>query len=246
MFYPVKARQNRDFSGFMARKEATALSAKGEQARKKLKKAALVVLERLGYHKMRIADVTREAGVAAGLFYHYFPDLKTLTLEVLGDFIASSQNLASIEKDVPKGDWYARIYAHNVFVVKTYAEKPGVMRSLFQLADEDEAFSRMLKASFIRQLNWLVSVMPRLFPDTAMTEHQALMVVYTLASSGEVVLRDYFIDKDPALTAEPLTVDDIAELLSVIFYRGLFLQNPSPEKLRYARHLEQMVRVKPI
>lgn len=86
--------------------------------------------------------------------------------------------------------------------------------------------------------------MPRLFPDAQLTEHQALMVVYTLASSGEVVLRDYFIDKDPALTAEKLSVEDIAELLSVIFYRGLFLQHPAPEKLRYARNLEKMVRTK--
>lgn len=230
-----------------AKKSATnTKSAKGEQARNKLKLAALEVLERVGFHRMRITDVTAEAGVAQGLFYHYFKDLKSLTSEVLSDFVATSQNLASIEKHVPKGDWYARIYAHNIFVVRTYAARPGVMRSLFQLADSDEEFSRTLKASFIQQLNWLVGVMPRLFPDAEMTEHQALMVVYTLASSGEVVLRDYFIDKDPALTQENLTVEDIAELLSVIFYRGLFLQNPAPEKLRYARNLEKMVRSKPL
>src|SRR5690554_4359452 len=89
-------------------------SAKGEQARNNLKQAALLVLERVGYHKMRISDVTAEAGVATGLFYHYFSDLKSLTIEVLSDFVANSQNLATIEKDVPKGDWYARIYAHNI------------------------------------------------------------------------------------------------------------------------------------
>ena len=48
------------------------LSARGERARAGLKEAALAVLEREGYHKMRIADVTGEAGVAQGLFYHYF------------------------------------------------------------------------------------------------------------------------------------------------------------------------------
>jgi len=39
-------------------------SARGARARARLKAAALVVLEREGYHKMRIADVTQEAGVA--------------------------------------------------------------------------------------------------------------------------------------------------------------------------------------
>jgi AcrR family transcriptional regulator len=220
----------------------TTKSAKGEQARLKLKAAALVVLERVGYHKMRITDVTSEAGVAAGLFYHYFSDLKSLTLEVLGDFVASSKNIENIEKGVAKGDWYARIYAHNIFVVKTYAAHPGVMRCLFQLADEDEQFSALLRASFIQQLNWLVGVMPRLFPEAALSEHQALMVVYTLAASGEVVLRDYFINRDPALTAQALSVEDIAELLSVVFYRGLFLQNPPVDKLQYTRNLQRMVK----
>ena len=228
----------------MAEKQTgtTARTAKGEQARKKLKKAALLVLERVGYHKMRIADVTSEAGVAAGLFYHYFRDLKSLTLEVLSDFVASSHDLEAIEKDVPRGDWYARIYAHNLYVTRIYAEHPGVMRCLFQMADEDEAFSRLLRNNFVEQLTWLVRQMPRLFPQADLTSHQALMVVYTLAASGEVVLRDYYISRDPALCAEALSPEELAELLSVIFYRGLFLANPPADTLRYTRKLQYMVR----
>ena len=50
---------------------ANTRSPKGAQARARIKRAALVVLERVGYHRMRIADVAKEAGVAQGLFYHY-------------------------------------------------------------------------------------------------------------------------------------------------------------------------------
>ncbi|HEY9034763.1 MAG TPA: TetR/AcrR family transcriptional regulator [Pseudomonadales bacterium] len=220
----------------------TSLTAKGEQARRKLKKAALVVLERVGYHKMRITDVTAEAGVAAGLFYHYFKDLKSLTVEVLGDFVAGSRDLEAIEKDVPRGDWYGRIYAHNLFIVRSYAKHPGVMRCLFQLADEDEDFSRLIRANFVEQLMWLVRQMPRLFPEAALTPQQALLVVYTLAASGEVLLRDYYISRDPVLTAEPLDTGQLAELLSVVFYRGLFLANPPAEKMRYTQGLQYLVR----
>ena len=109
-------------------------SARGARARAGLKKAALAVLERQGYHKMRIADVTTEAGVAQGLFYHYFPDLKSLTMEVLSDFARASNDPQLIEKDVPRGNWYARIYAHNLLIVRSYARRPGVMRCLLQLA----------------------------------------------------------------------------------------------------------------
>ncbi len=219
-----------------------ARSARGEKARDKLKQAAMVVLERVGYHKMRIADVTGEAGVAAGLFYHYFPDLKSLTLEVLEDFVASSHDIEDIEKDVPRGDWYERMLAHNLLIARAYAERPGITRCLLQMADEDPGFSRLLREHFIEQLGWLVKQMPRLFPEAGLTEHQALMVIYTLSGMGETLLRDYFVNRQPELTAGNLAVEEITELLTVMLYRGLFLQNPPVEKLRYTRNLQYMVR----
>jgi AcrR family transcriptional regulator len=218
------------------------LSPRGEKARARLKQAALVVLEQEGYHKMRIADVTGEAGVAAGLFYHYFDDLKSMTVEVLEDFVSRSLNVEAIEKGVPRGDWFERMLAHNRVIAMAYAERPGLTRCLLQLADEDPEFSRLLRRNFIHQLSWLVKQMPRLFPQAELSEHQALMVVYTLAGMGEAVLRDYYVNREPELMTEPLALDDIAELLTVMFYRGLFLENPPPEKLRYTKNLVYMVK----
>lgn len=205
-----------------------------------MKSAALLVLEDVGYHKMRIVDVTAKAGVASGLFYHYFKDLKSVTLEVLEDFVSRSLRIEDIEKEVPRGDWYARMLSHNRLVVQAYAERPGIMRCLLQLADEDEDFSRLLRQNFIQQLNWLTRQMPRLFPQAALSEHQALMVVYTLAGTGEAVLRDYYVNREPALLERELANEEMAELISVIFYRGLFLENPPQEKLRYTANLQNM------
>ena len=225
-----------------AAKSTGVLSARGERARAGLKEAALAVLERDGYHKMRIADVTGEAGVAQGLFYHYFKDLKALTLEVLTDFSVASNDPAQTEKHVPKGDWYARIYAHNLVIVRTYAKRPGVMRSLLQLADEDEAFSSMLRANYRNQLMWLVELMPKLFPGVTFSKNQSLMVVYSLAGIGEGLIREYFINESKTLRAAQLSVEQFAELLSTMFYRALFLQQPEEKKLTYTRNLAAMVR----
>lgn len=219
-----------------------ARSARGARARAGLKAAALRVLEREGYHKMRIADVTQEAGVAQGLFYHYFKDLKSLTVEVLTDFAMASNDPARIEKDVPRGDWFARIYAHNLVIVRSYARRPGVMRCMLQLADEDPAFSGMLRENYRNQLMWLVDLMPRLFPGVKFKKHQALMVVYSLAGIGEGLLREYFINESKTLRSADLSVEQFAELLSTMYYRALFLEHPEPKKLKYTRNLAGMAR----
>jgi AcrR family transcriptional regulator len=217
-------------------------SARGERARAGLKEAALAVLERDGYHRMRIADVTREAGVAQGLFYHYFKDLKSLTLEVLTDFAMASNDPLQVEKNVTRGDWYARIYAHNLVIVRSYARRPGVMRCMLQLADEDSAFSEMLRENYRSQLMWLVDLMPKLFPDVRFKKHQALMVVYSLAGIGEGLIREYFINESKTLRAAELSTEQFAELLTTMFYRALFLQHPDENQLKYTRNLTAMVR----
>jgi len=217
-------------------------SARGAKARAWLKAAALVVLERQGYHKMRIADVTREAGVAQGLFYHYFKDLKSLTIEVLTDFTNPASDVEDIEKDVARGDWYGRIYAHNRLVVASYAKRPGVMRCLLQMADEEPEFSALLRDSYREQLMWLVDLMPKMFPDVRFKKHQALMVVYSLAGIGEGLLREYFVSESQTLRAAKLSIDELTELLTTMFYRALFLEHPPQEQLKYTRNLAQMTR----
>jgi AcrR family transcriptional regulator len=219
-----------------------ALSARGERARARLKEAALAVLERDGYHKMRIADVTAQAGVAQGLFYHYFKDLKSLTLEVLTDYATASNDPLQIEKNVSRGDWYARIYAHNLVIVRSYAKRPGVMRCLLQMADEDEVFSGFLRENYRNQLMWLVDLMPRLFPQVRFRKHQALMVVYSLAGIGEGLMREYFINESKTLRAAQLSVEQFTELLTTMFYRALFLQHPDEKQLKYTRNLAAMAR----
>ncbi|WP_162846003.1 TetR/AcrR family transcriptional regulator [Seongchinamella sediminis] len=218
------------------------LSAKGEKARARLQEAALTVLEREGYHRMRIADVTREAGMAQGLFYHYFNDLKSLTVEVLTEFAQANQDPAEVEKDVPPGDWYSRIYAHNLVIVRSYARRPGITRCLLQLADEDPEFGAMLRQNYRSQLMWLVDLMPGLFPEVRFKRHQALMVVYSLAGIGEGLMREYFINRSEHLLAAELDVEQFAELMATMFYRALFLAHPEEKQLHYTRNLAAMAR----
>ncbi len=224
------------------RQQGKALSARGEQARARLKAAAQVVLEEAGYHGMRITDVTRQAGVATGLFYHYFKDLRTLVTEVLEDFIATFEDTHRIEADVPRGDWFGRILAHHRVMVESYARHPGLMRCVFQLSDESELFRERWNRSNAWRLRQLVDLLPKIFPGSVLSEDEAELVVYALGQAGQRTLSSYYVERDPALQRLGFCEEAMAEWLSVLFYRGLFLENPPAQRLQHAGKVLALVR----
>jgi AcrR family transcriptional regulator len=218
-------------------------NARGELARTRIKEAAARVLERVGYRQMRVTDVTAEAGVAAGLFYHYFPDLKTLTIEVLRDFMTRFEAIDQIEAGVERGDWFARSLAHNRLVVQSYARSPGIMRCMVQMGDEAPEFAEIWRTSYYRRLELLVRALPRLFPGADFTAAEARLVTTLLAGIGEHLLAEYYIARVPSLRELALDEDQMAEWVTVMFHRALFLENPPAARLRHAGKLTGMKRV---
>ncbi len=237
----AKAEKKQNPAG-ISKENGQARTKKGSKAREKIKAAALVLFETHSYKELRVVDITKEAGVATGLFYHYFKDLPSLAQEVLEGFVGKLAEAEAIEEGIAKGDWYARIYAYNSVAVNGYASHPGLMRSLFQLADDNAEFSSMLRNNFVEQLMWLVDVMPHLFPEAELNQQQRLLVIYSLAASSEVLLRDYFVNQVNALSEQELNAEQLTELLSVMFYRGLFLENPPADRLKHFPEMTLMRR----
>ncbi len=59
------------------------LTPRGQRTRERLLKAAETVFGDKGYERASIADITREAEVALGTFYVYFPDKQSIFVEVV-------------------------------------------------------------------------------------------------------------------------------------------------------------------
>jgi AcrR family transcriptional regulator len=196
----------------------------------------------VGYRQMRVIDVTGEAGVASGLFYHYFPDLKTLTIEVLADFMQRFEAIEEIERGVARGDWYGRMFAHNRLVVQSYARNPGIMRCMVQLGDEEAEFGELWRASYHRRLELFVRALPRLFPEAALSGAQAQLLTTLLAGIGEHLLSEYYIVRTPQLRELELDEEAMTEWITALFYRALFLENPPPGRLRHAAQVARLRR----
>jgi len=72
---------------------AQRIGAKGASTRRQLIEATAKLVEECGMHRLRIADVAREAGVSQATFYVYFKDLEEAALAVLEDLSQSTPRL---------------------------------------------------------------------------------------------------------------------------------------------------------
>ncbi|MBV6417581.1 MAG: HTH-type transcriptional regulator BetI [Steroidobacteraceae bacterium] len=213
------------------------LGSRGRATRERLKTAARCVLDRKGYSQMTVADVTKEAGVAAGLFHRYFPDLRTLTIELLGEVMAELGDTARIERGIGRGDWWGRIRSHIVPSVENHALRPGLVRAMNQLADEYPPFRAQLRDFYKTQLQLLSAQMPRLFPEAKLSATEALLIAYALGGISEAALRERYILRNSALRELQFTPEEMADWLAMLVYRALFAANPPAGRLDGAARL---------
>jgi AcrR family transcriptional regulator len=71
--------------------------------REQLLKAALEVFSKNGYEAATIPQIAREAGVAAGTIYLYYPSKRELFVAVIKSFVVTPPLLSLINK-IPQGD----------------------------------------------------------------------------------------------------------------------------------------------
>src|SRR3712207_1648585 len=99
------------------------------EKRELLLDAAIRVFARKGYHATRVGDIAREAGVAYGLLYHYFPS-KEQVLETI--FRERWGRLIDALRAVEQNDDTAREQLRKVcaIVLRTWRDEPDSVRVL--------------------------------------------------------------------------------------------------------------------
>ncbi|MFH7041652.1 TetR/AcrR family transcriptional regulator [Paucibacter sp. JuS9] len=214
-------------------------NARAQRRRVLIKAAVSAVLERVGYRAMKVTDVAAEAGIATGLFYHYFPDLRTATCEVLSDFI--DQLSARVDALPRTADRFEIVYRPTLLWAEAYEQHAGLMRCLFQVADEvpefealwfktNDAWTRRIARSLVRE-----------FPDAGMSDRVSLSLAYALGSMIDGLLNEIYVHRNPELRKLLKTPAHAAELLSAIWYRAVYMQNPPADIMARNQVLEEQV-----
>ena len=214
-------------------------TARGEAARARLKDAGRRVLNRIAYGQVRVADVTAEAGVAAGLFYRYFPDLRTLVEELLDEVAARFEAIRGVGED---GDpVFERLRTYHLLMVRNYAEHPGLMRAWPLLAQESPAFRKRARATYQRNLEFLVTGVSTARPAARSTKRSELMMLaHALSGLAQACLFEHYVWENSVLAAWNLSYEETAEWLSLLFYRALTGHDPNPGVLHFHDRLASL------
>ena len=172
-------------------------------------------------------DITEQAGVAAGLFYRYFGDLRQIVAEVIGDFFSE------LLKDPPPmtgvGDPYDWIYQNHRIVVTGFAKNPGILACLFGLAGDYEEFEAIWKRN-AHVWNLQVAAFVRQYAN--LSKDAAERMGFVLGAMTEGVIFQSLIRRTDDLLELGSSPNDIAEFISVMWYRAIFLKDPAGVTLR--------------
>jgi AcrR family transcriptional regulator len=204
-----------------------ALNARGLRSRERLKKAAREVLNAQGYRNLRVQDITARAGVATGLFYRYFHDLREIVGEVARDFFAELlHDVKPVTEYAHRYDW---IYVTLSDLVRRFAENAGILACLFGLAGDYEEFDQIWKENAHK---WNLQVAEFLQRELGCDTAHARRMGFMLGAMTEGVVYQALIRRTEDLLELGGKPDEIADVLAVMWYRAIFFEDPPAERLR--------------
>src|SRR5882762_354102 len=206
---------------------------KSERTRFRLKIAAVRLLEKTGFQDLRVSDIAATAKLALGTFYVYFTDKSAIATEVMIDF---GDDLYQRARLIAHGrhDFEAILLTNRFFVVN-YQHNAGLVRCLFQLNDLLPEFSaRWLE----RRPHWIEGI-ARSIAKRSGNARAPVDVFLPVADALEGLIVHYlyelFIRKNSFLRKLEEEPDEIAEMLSVLWYRAIYCENPPPDMVRKAK-----------
>jgi TetR/AcrR family transcriptional repressor of nem operon len=202
-------------SGKLARSEAT---------RRRLLIATAELVQELGFHDLKVADICKRAGFAHGTFYLYWKDRREAVEAVMTTFMQTIRTRRPPAR--PGQSFYTRLVNGHLYYIDVYRRNAGLMRCQGQLADQMSEFTTIgLEANqaLARRVLRRVAEETGTEPETAGTAN--LATALACIAMVDRMLYEIFVRK------LNLGMDDaaLARMMSAIWYRALLPGRPLDE-----------------
>lgn len=112
-------------------------SAKGRRTRERLFEAGKTVFERDGFLPARVTDISAEAGVSHGSFYHYFDSKETLFREIAEQVEVRLVGMDELAYEGDPPPVVERIRAANRAYLRAYKQEARIMRVIEEVSRYD-------------------------------------------------------------------------------------------------------------
>jgi len=228
-----------DYTEFLATQAENAQGlTKGQRTRLKITAAASRILAENGYHHLRMADITNEAGVSHGAIYRYFENKRSVAFEVL-----SGYSKWALEFMPPSGDSdspYRKIYSSMSHFIDLFRSNIGLMRCSRQLCDEYPEFDELQMKNNAAWYRRVAAAISRQAATTERARAEAFGVAYALGGMVDEMLHNVFVREDPALTHFRRAPAKLVTVLSILWYRAAFAENPRAEEVNGAHPLLEL------
>jgi AcrR family transcriptional regulator len=188
-----------------------------EDKRRLILAAAVCVFAREGYHDARVGDIAKEAGVAYGLVYHYFPSkeavLEAVFRETWGAMLTAIRGVE--ERGGNAADQLRRVCK---LVLRSWGDDPDLIRVLVREVHRTEQIHRE-----IDEIGEAFAALERIVArgqeeGTFTTELRARTVAWMLYGALEEILTGWVMGRLPD------SEEDVAEAersVVTVFERGL-------------------------
>lgn len=120
---------------------------KGEQSRARLLQAAAAQFAAVGYHRTRVSDIVRQAGLTQAAFYLYFPSKESLYQELMDGFFQKLWELSDAGGKVTplaRHEVRDRMKENLLELFRFFARMPEQTRIVLTGAEEREELHRKL------------------------------------------------------------------------------------------------------
>jgi len=215
--------------------ETLRFASKGERTRFRLKIAAVQALARSGFTDLKVSDVCQAADVALGTFYVYYAGKAEIACAVLLEF---SDALNAHAKAVARGSGdYEAILRTNQHFVAAYQVNAPLVRCLVQLEDQVPSFRDAWRQQRLQWIQTIAASIARRSGHPETPKELSVQVAYALEGMVFQYLYEVFVRQDPLLSRFAGSPEQIADLLSVLWYRAIYREDPPRDEVRHAQSL---------
>jgi AcrR family transcriptional regulator len=176
-----------------------------------------------------MADIAQEAGVSHGAVYRYFKNKRHATFEVLQSL--GEWSFSYMLPPPEAATTYQRIHASTSGFIETFRSNIGLNRCMRQLCDEYPEFNELQMRNNARWYRMIAAGLARRAATTDRAADEAFAVASSLGGMVDEMMYNVFVREDPTLAQFRRAPAKLVTMLSVLWYRAAYAQNPPAEEV---------------